>query len=189
MKILLNLLPEERKESIQGRLRSRFLLWQLFLLFLLEIFYLVILGSVYLILDFQLRSLNTISESTAQVSQGEASRLNTYEQQFRDINKVVDVIGKINYAHLYFSQVFTLVDPLVPDGVTVNSLSTKEYVVSIFGKAATRDQLLRFDENLKNAGSCISKVDIPIQNLFSQENVDFQVNFSVAPECLRKNSL
>lgn len=189
MKTLLNLLPEERKESIQGRLRSRFLLWQLFLLFLLEVFYLVILISIYLILDFQLQSLNTVSEHAAPVSQNEAARLTAYEQKFRDMNKVVDSIGGIDRFHLYFSQVFSLIDPLLPGGLIVTSLSTNEYRVSILGKAVTRDRLLQFDEQLKNAGRCISNVDIPIQNLFSQENIDFQVDFNVTPECLRKDAL
>lgn len=189
MKTLLNLLPEEKKESIQGRLRSRFLLWQLFLLFLLEIFYLAILISIYLILDFQLQSLNAITENTALVSQNEATRLNTYEQKFRDTNRMVDVVSKIDHSHLYFSQVFVLLDPLLPDGIIVTSLVTKEYTVSLLGKATTRDQLLQFDERLKATGKCISNVNIPIQNLFSQENIDFQVDFTLTPECLRKEVL
>lgn len=189
MKTLLNLLPEGKKESIQGRLRSRFLLWQLFLVLLLEVFYVAILISVYLILDFQLRSLNAIMENTTFVSQGDANRLNTYERKFQETNKVVDVIGGIDRSHLYFSQVFRLIDPLVPSGVVVTSLSTKEYTVSILGKAMTRDILLQFDRQLKTSGKCMSDVNIPIQNLFSQEDIDFQVDFTVAPECLRKDAL
>ena len=189
MKTLLNLLPEEKKESIQGRLRSRFLLWQFFLLLLLEIFYLVILISIYLILDFQLKSLNTVSENSALVSQGDTARLNTYQQKFSDTNKTVDIIGKIDRSHLYFSQVFSLIDPLLPDGIIVSSLTTKEYTVSVLGKAATRDQLLKLDENLKKSTKCVTNVNIPIQNLFSQENIDFQVDFTLVPECLRKGAL
>ncbi len=188
MKTLLNLLPEEKKESIQGRLRSRFLLWQLFLLFLLEIFYLVILISIYLILDFQLRGLNEVTENTM-FSQSEATRLNTYEQEFKMANNTVDVIGKIDRSHLYFSEVFLLIDALVPDGIVVNRLATKDYVISLYGRAAKREQLLLFDEKLKNSGKCITNVTIPIQNLFSQEDIDFQVDFTIAPECLRKSAL
>jgi Tfp pilus assembly protein PilN len=189
MKTLLNLLPEEKKESIQGRLRSRFLLWQLFLLFLLEILYLTILICTYLVLDFQLRSLVAIEGNTVASSQGEATRLNTYEKKFDDTNQRVKVIGNIDGFHLYFSKVFTLIDPLLPEGIIVTHLATKEYTVSLSGRARTRDQLLQLDENLKNSGRCIEKVAIPLQNLFSQENIDFQVDFTVIPECLKKDTL
>lgn len=188
MKTLLNLLPEEKKESTQGRLRLRFLLWQLFLLFVLEIFYLSILIGTYLVLDFQLRSLNAI-KSNATVSQEETTRLHTYESKFKDINKTVEVVSSIDRFHLYFSQVFVLIDTLVPEGVVVDHLITTEYTVSLFGKAVTRERMLEFDENLKGASECITDVDIPIQNLFSQEDIDFQVDFTLKPECLRKSTL
>lgn len=189
MKTLLNLLPEEKKESIQGRLRSRFLLWQLFLLFLLEIFYLTILICTYLVLDFQLRSLSAIENDTLSSSQGEVARLNVYEKKFDETNKKVSVIGNIDRSHLYFSKVFLLIDPLLPEGITITRLMTKEYTVSLSGRAQTREQLLRLDENLKNAGTCIENVVVPLQNLFSQENIDFQVDFTIQSACLRKDTL
>ncbi len=188
MKTLLNLLPEGKKESIQGRLRSRFLLWQLFLLFLLEIFYLAVLICTYLILVFQLRGLTDIG-GEAVSSQSELIRLNTYEKKFDENNRRVKVVGSIDAFHLYFSKVLMLIDPLLPGGVTVTHLATKEYAVSLSGRAETREQLLQLDENLKNSGHCIEKVTIPLQNLFSQENIDFQVDFTVAPECLKKDTL
>ena len=189
MKTLLNLLPEEKKESIQGHLRSRFLLWQLFLLFFLEIFYLTILICTYLVLDFQLRSLSAIETDMMASSQGEVARLNTYEKKFDENNKMVAVIGNIDRSHLYFSKVFTLIDPLLPEGIVISNLTTKEYSVSLFGRAKTREQLLQLDENLKKSEGCIENVVVPLQNLFSQENIDFQVDFTVASKCLRKDTL
>lgn len=190
MKTLLNLLPEGKKDSIQSHLRSRFLLWQLFLLFLLEVFYLTILVSIFLILDFQFRSLDTIPGNVpVAASQNEDARLSLYEKKFQEANETVGVMSAINRSHLYFSQVFVLIDGLLPDGIVVERLATKEYTVSLFGKARTREDLLLFDEKLKAAGACITAVAIPIQNLFSQENIDFQVDFTVTPECLRKDTL
>ncbi len=189
MKTLLNLLPEGKKESIQGRLRSRFLLWQLFLLFLLEIFYLTILICTYLVLEFQLRSLSAIENDTLASSQSEVTRLNAYEKKFDETNQIVNVIGAIDRSHHYFSKVFLLIDPLLPDGIAITHLATKEYTVSLSGRAQTREQLLQLDENLKNMGSCIENVMVPLQNLFSQEDIDFQVDFTIKPDCLRKDAL
>jgi Tfp pilus assembly protein PilN len=189
MKTLLNLLPEEKKESIERRLLSRFLLWQLFLVFVLQVFYLTVLVCTYLVLDYQSRGLEVLEKNTAMTSVSEVDRLENYEKKFDDINRRIEVIGAIDRSHVYFSKVFTLMDPLLPDGITVTNLTTKEYTVSLFGRAKTREQLLQLDENLKNGGQCFEKVVIPLENLFSQENIDFQVDFTLKPECLKHDAL
>ncbi len=185
MKTLLNLLPEEKKDAIQQRLRFRFLLWQLFLLFVLELFYLSILISTFLVLDYQLKSLTALGEASPVASFDDEKRLSEYEKKFKDTNSTVDVIGKIDRFHLRFTKAFTLLGPLVPEGVTISHLVTKEYKISLTGKAAKREDLLLFDDHLKNAGECITDVDIPISNLFSQKNIDFQADFSITPDCLK----
>ncbi len=189
MKTLLNLLPEEKKDAIQKRLRYRFLLWQLFLLFLLDVFYLTILISVYVILDFQVKSFQEIKSSSASAAYTEESRLTEYQKKFKETNTAVAVAEKINTTHLYFSRIFTLVDTLLPDGITIDRLETKEFVVSLSGKAAKREDLLLLDKKLKEADHCITDIDIPVSNLFSQENIDFQVHFSIVPDCLKKDAV
>jgi hypothetical protein len=189
MKTLLNLLPEEKKDLVQSRLRSRFLLWQLFLLFLLEVFYFLALVSMYLILNFQLGSLQTLTENADFSSQGEEKRLNTYEEKFQEMNKKVDLVGSVDRSHVYFSQVFRLLDALTPNGIVVDHLSTKDYTVSLFGRADKREDLLLFDERLKGAPECVTDVNIPLSNLFSQEKIDFQVDFTITPTCLKQDPL
>ncbi len=188
MKILLNLLPEEEKNLVQTRLRSRFLLWQLFLLFLLEMFYFTILIGMYLILDFQFRSLESLGTNQNVPVSVQGEKLNQYEKKFRDTNEQVLTIGKIERSHFHFTQIFLLLDTLLPPGVTVSALNTKEYVVSLSGKATTREDLLLLDERLKGS-ECITDVNIPLSNLFSQQDIDFQIDFQIQPECLRKYGL
>lgn len=184
MKTLLNLLPEEKKDAIQNRLRSRFLLWQLFLVFVLEIFYLSMLVSTYLILDFQLKSLQGIGQNVGQSSGSDERRLSEYEKKFQDTNTQVDIVERIDRSHLHFSRIFLLLDTLTPPGIIVNQLKTEEYRVSLSGKAAKREDLLLFDKQLKDSMECITDVAIPVSNLFSQVDIDFQLDFSVKQECL-----
>lgn len=184
MKTLLNLLPEEKKAAIQKQLRFRFLLWQTFLGFLLMVFYTSILVGIFFILDFQLTSFRGIVGS-ADSSYGEEKSLSEYEAKFRDTNDTVDTIERINRFHLRFTQVFVLLDTLLPPGIAVEDLSTKDYTVMLTGRAATRESLLLLDERLKQA-ECAEKVNIPISNLFSEENIDFQIDFKLKPECLKK---
>ncbi|MFZ2299948.1 MAG: PilN domain-containing protein [Candidatus Moraniibacteriota bacterium] len=187
MKTLLNLLPEANKNAIQRKLHFRFFLWQLFLIFVLEVFYVSILVSVYFILDFQLQSLQATGRQYDTVH-SEQKQLDEYQAKFKDTNSVVDVVGKIERGHFSFAQIFMLLDSIVPDGVVVDRLTTKNYTVMLAGQAATRDALLAFDARLKES-ACVQDVNVPISNLFSQENVDFQIDFGIKKECLQKNSL
>ena len=185
MKTLLNLLPEEDKKNIQRKTRSRFFLWQLFLLFALEVFYMSILVSTFLILDFQLQSLEIIDQQSDK-TQVEQLKLNEFQKKFKEINVLTEKIGKIEKNHFSFTQIFSLLDVLLPQGIIIDHLSTKNYTVFLTGTAEKRDNLLEFDAKLKES-SCIENVNVPISNLFSQENVEFQVDFGIKKECLKRS--
>ncbi|MEK9151164.1 MAG: PilN domain-containing protein [Patescibacteria group bacterium] len=187
MKILLNLLPEENKKNIQAAFHFRFFLWQLFLVFVLEVFYLSMLASTYFVLDAQLQSLQMLGRQY-DTAHAEQKTLDTYQTKFKDTNSAVDVIGAIERNHFSFTQIFVLLDAVVPEGVMVDRLTTKNYTVMLTGQAATRDDLLAFDARLKES-ACAENVNVPLSNLFSQENVDFQIDFGIKKECLKNNSL
>lgn len=187
MKTLLNLLPEERKEAIRHNLHVRFLLWQVFLLFCLECFYLVILFGIYFVLNFQLQTFQGVSANTDDTtSSAQQKMLNQYEKKFRETNEAVEMVSRIEYDHLHFTRIFTLLDKLLPENILIDHLRTKEYGVFLSGTADTRDHLLLFEARLKES-ACVESVNMPISNLFSQENIDFQMDFTVKPECLKQS--
>lgn len=187
MKTLLNLLPEENKKNIQRKLHFRFFLWQLFLVCTLEVFYLSILASIYLILNFQLQSLQAVGQQgdTAYTDQ---RTLNVYQEKFKSTNAAVEVVGKIERSHFSFTQVFLLLDTLLPKGIAINLLATNNYKIMLSGRAATRDDILAFESRLKET-ACVKDVNVPLSNLFSQENIDFEIDFEMQKECLQKNTL
>ncbi len=186
MKTLLNLLPEERKEAIQRSLYFRFLLWQTFLLFCLECFYLIVLFGIFFILSFQLQTFQEIGANIdGTTSSAQQKTLSQYEKKFRETNEMVDTAIRIGHSHLYFTEAFLLLDQLLPEGIRVDQLRSKDYTILLSGTAARRDDLLLFESNLKGS-SCVKSVNMPISNLFSQEDVDFQMDFSVKSECLKK---
>ena len=185
MKTLLNLLPEENKKNIQRKIHVRFFLWQLFLLFSLEVFYASILVGTYIILDFQLQNLQAAGQQNDKIH-GEQTTLTIYQKKFKDTNMLAEVIGKIEDNHFSFTKVFLLLDELLPEGITIDHLTTKNYTIILTGKAAKRDDLLTFDAKLKES-ACVENVNVPISNLFSQENIDFQVDFGIKKECLKQS--
>lgn len=185
MKILLNLLPEKRKEQIRRRLQLRFFLWQLFLALILEVFLLSIMAGIFFILSYQL---NTMQEAHREQETAftEQKTLLTYQRKFRAANEASQVIGKIEYGHLRFIRLFAFLENLLPQGVALHSVKTRDYTVLLAGRAAKRDDILMFDEALKKS-ECVDRVHVPISNLFSQEQVDFELDFDIKPECLKKD--
>jgi hypothetical protein len=185
MKTLLNLLPEENKKSIRRKIHFRFFLWQLFLLFMLEVFYAGMLFGTYMVLDFQLHNLQVMGQMRNK-NQGDQATLNAYQKKFREMNTTVEEVGKIEENHFSFTKVFLMLDTLLPEGITIDHLTTKNYTVLLSGKAAKRDDLLEFDARL-NKSACVENVNVPISNLFSQQDIDFQVDFAITKECLKKS--
>ncbi len=145
--------------------------------------YTSILATTFFVLRFQSGNL-VQGESSNQSAQSQSTLLE-YQQRFRDMNTATEMIAKIDMNHLSFTRVFILLDTLIPEGMVVDHLMTKNYTVLLTGKAKKREDLLLFDSKLKES-SCIEKVDVPISNLFSQDNIDFQVDFDIKEECLKK---
>lgn len=188
MKILLNLLPEEKKLSIERGLHARILLWQFFLLFLLELLFLGILITIIMLLSTELKNTKTLSESSHLATQNEKKILEKYESKFQGINQATSVVGKITANHLYFSQVYRILDQVQPKEVLLQKIATTDRLVNLVGVAETRESLLLFEEQLKNS-TCVESVNVPLSNLFSQTNIAFQIEFTLTMECLKKNTL
>jgi Tfp pilus assembly protein PilN len=184
MKILLNVLPEEKKASLVRKFRYRFFLWQTTLVFLLELYYVVVLIGIFTILNYQVR-ISTDSLVAFEQSNEEAKKLVNYQEEFKKINAETESVDRYQRAHLHWSALLALLQKLTPQGVVIIELLTKEYTVSISGQAGTREQFLQFEAALKG-DECVSDVRVPISNLFSQKEVDFQIDFNLKKECLIK---
>jgi Tfp pilus assembly protein PilN len=188
MKILLNLLPEEKKRLIERGLHGRILLWQFFMLLLLEVLLLGILITVGMLLSVELESRKILSESSSVTTQADQASLRQYEDKFLGINEALGVVGKIQMNHVYFSQLFRVLDVTLPKEVLLKQMISKDRVVTLIGTAETRENLLYFEEQLKKS-ACIENVNVPLSNLFSQKNLDFQLDFTLTFDCLHKNQL
>lgn len=188
MKILLNLLPEEKKLAIERGLHARILLWQFFMLFLLELFFLGVLFTVTILLSVEKASVIQLSQNSDVSSQEDQETLKIYERKFQGINEAIGVVSKLQGSHIYFSQLFRVLDISQPEEVFLKQVITKDRKITLIGTANTRENLLLFEEKLKSS-KCVENVDVPLSSLFSQKNLDFQLDFSLTLDCLRQNTL
>lgn len=182
MKIYLDLLPQERKDELKRRKDFWAILRrQLLFLFPVAVF-IVILVNVYLILGIQ--ESNMQATGSGQQSQGEYKQLHTYEDTFNQTNNLVIFLSRTESQHLYWSRLIAKISGVAGDGIYLTEFSTKDYQVFLLGKAKSRDDLIAFKDAVAGSG-CADNVNVPLSNLTTPSDVDFQMDFTAKQECIK----
>ena len=183
MKIYLDLLPQEKKKQLKRKKIFRLILREEALYLLPILMFIVILGDIYYVLNLQRNS--SVAASSLDMSQSKYQELSGYENTFAKVNVSVAALSKIQDLHLHWLNVLRQLSSAAPDGVTISDFSTKDYQVFLVGKAATRDDLLNFKSNLEGS-TCFQNVNVPLSNLVVKDDVDFQMDFVITQDCLKK---
>lgn len=183
MRVLLNLLPEEGRVRIRRSYYNRFFFWQSLFLLLITVFYLCLLGSIFFILRSERMSVER-ADADRTASQVEARELGSYEEKFREVNRIAEQANRFDREHLQWTELFLRLDRSVPKNIAFTSLSTKDYQVFVSGRALARNDFLELEKRLREE-ACFTDFKVPVSNLFSEKNVDFQIDFSVREECIK----
>lgn len=183
MKIKLNLIPDYRKEGIKKAKRLKFTVKEGFWLAFIFIF---IFSGLFCFGYILKMNFNLIAYSVQTGSKkNDYEKIKKMDNDFKQINELVSQIQKIQKNHLYWSNALLKLNRLVPETVAVDNLSTKNYKIIISGISKNRDELLKFKENLEKS-DCFEAVSLPLSNLVTKENIDFQIEFSIKKDCLKK---
>jgi Tfp pilus assembly protein PilN len=185
MKVLLNLLPGEERKRMRRRYYDRFFFRQSVLILFIGVFCLLVLGSVFLIVRENRLATEAMSQEELRSGIGQAELLQ-YEEAFAESNASVSRALGFYREHPSWTAVLLALDRSVPDAITIEAISTKDYQIFVGGMAETRDDFLTFEKQLREE-PCFSEVEAPVSNLFSRENVEFQVDITVTPACLKPN--
>jgi hypothetical protein len=86
---------------------------------------------------------------------------------------------------VYWSAFFDKMNGIVFPGIDVFSISNVDYSITILGRSLTRDDLILFKEKLEK-DSCFSSVDLPLSNLVDKSNIEFQIDFEISKDCLKR---
>ncbi len=187
MKILLNLLPPEKKSLAEQRMHFRFFVWQVFLLFALELFFLGILVGMFILLDFEKKHQEWLGQEFVGY-QTEDQKLRQFEEKFQRANELASATLSVNQNHFFFTSLFVLLDQHVNDSIVLSRVATQDFQLSLAGVANTRDDLIAFNESLKNE-ECFSDVRLPFSNLLAKTDVDFQMDITLKESCLHTPTL
>lgn len=182
MGINLNLIPQYKKNEIilAGKVRA-ILRWEIEL-FLVIIVFVLLLGSLNYVLQFNLDT--AISESENKQSKEKHEKISALADNFKIINAQVSVDEEIQKDQLNWSIALKKLSGITPDGISVDKISSKAYHIFVFGMADTRDVLLEMKEKIMQE-NCFSDVNLPLSNLVSKDNVNFQIEFNIKEDCLK----
>lgn len=183
MKINIDLLPNQRKlELKRNKLFRKILGEEILFLFPILVFVIILCNIYYLLYSQRSSSMQTQTMAQSQESFKELSR---YEEKFKEVNEGSAAILKLKSGHFRWSRVFEKMSGIVPDGVSISNFSTKNYKLFLIGKAQNRDMLLSLKKNIESE-DCFAEVNVPLSDLVTRDNVEFQIDFSVKPDCLKK---
>jgi len=171
---LISLLPEGTEERyFQSKFVNLFnFLFNFFLV--LSIILVSLFGGIYLLffrisgnIETQLKNLEAVPESV---------QLKEIKTRVNEFNKNINFINEIQKEISPWSVLFNELKSQKPEGVVltkIEALSFKSPVV-LEGVAKTRDELLKFKENLTNSTKLID-VQLPLKFLEEKENINFTI--------------
>jgi len=182
MEIKINLIPQYRKDEIHQLTKLKLIFrWEVEIAIIVFIFFTLLLS-----LDYVLK-LNLSAQSSEFESSQTSER---YEEiveldaNFKDINRVISLDESIQGDQLYWSKLFEKLSEIMPEGISVIKLASKNYLILIAGVADTRDILVDMREKFSQE-ECFMDVNLPLSNLVSKNNVEFQIEFKIKEECIK----
>jgi len=181
MKTKLNLIPDYRKKEIHQRnvflkiMRWGFEFMAVYIIFMLLLF---VVGYI-LKLNLQI---NLIQLNPNNISK--FSEFKKYDEEIKNINGKVGEIKKIQEGQFNWTKFLLRLNEIVPEGVVLNRISTKDFSILLAGVSNNRDTLLSFKDKL-SVDNCFTGVELPLSYMVLKENLDFQIIFTLKKECLK----
>lgn len=181
--IRLNLIPPEKKKEIAKSNHLKLVIGTEFFLTLIIVCFFGVLLSLRYILSLSYEARANFLAKGRETEQYE--RIMYFDEQFKKINKQVSAVISVKKDQLFWSFLLEKLSQLVFSGIEINTLDTNDYLVSIIGTANSRNDLILFKEKLESE-KCFSDIDLPISDLVNKDNVEFQIDFKINQNCLKK---
>lgn len=182
MEIKLNLIPPSRKEEIAKNNNFKLAIRIEILLTIIFVIFLAVLFFFQYIINLNLSSLAAAYEKNENLPK--YNKIKDYDGQFEQVNSLTGEVLSVKRSQLYWTILFIKLNGVVFSGITINSLSTQDYLITLKGTAKSRSDLILFKEKLDNE-QCFSNVDLPISDLVNKDNVNFQINFLFKEDCIK----
>ncbi len=182
MKILLNLLPAEKKADRRKDVRFRLIVLHGTTILFLLVLYCCILFGVSMALSKRIDAARASMDNDTEASK--RNEIESYEKVFTETNTKISEIMTIADKHVMWKKFFQSIESATPDGIFYTKFLTKnDFSFSVVGVAPNRESLLILEKNMNDA-DCFRDVVIPLANKLEKENINFQLNAIIEISCV-----
>lgn len=173
--ITLNLLPKKLKKEIESKKANVWVVGMFILSFVIFGLTIELFFATKKLLSSNLESLEEQHNAFGQYFDSEKNQ--EIEQKVNTINKMFINIDKIQKGRTSWSEIMVELTLIVPSEVKLYKVEMDklENKVVITGFAQSRDDLLRFEESLKNF-DYLGSVDLPSDFLIEPRDIPFELN-------------
>ncbi len=186
MRLRINLLPPDRKAFAKSEQRFRFVLGQCLRLIALAVVVYGVFFGIHAALSLQVANLR--SAETAPGTAELVRRLSSYQEELHSADARAAQVVNMERRHIYWSALFDKLESIAGEGIVFSVIGNRDSRVSLAGIAANRDDLMALRDRL-SADECFSDINLPLSNLFVQEQVDFQLDVVFKETCLKGRNL
>ncbi|MDX9893291.1 MAG: PilN domain-containing protein [Patescibacteria group bacterium] len=171
--IALNLIPPLEKKEIS--LRQFYIVIKnltiVFLLFTVTIAIILLVAKAILQNSFN----NLVSDYTLTTKYGKISN-----REMEKFNSQLSAVSEIQKNYIPWTNFIAQLVEKIPDNIIIYSigLNADGQSIKIAGFAQSRQDLLQFENNLKNY-EIIDKVDVPLESLLNKENINFDISAEI----------
>lgn len=176
-----NILSDERKEEMKKK--------KLFLMFQFQV---IVAGCMFVLLclflfgiwqsiAYQTRSFQVMIDRIKQ-SQLQYRELQTYEENFSQINKKLLLAEGVLRNEQNLSGVIAMFGALVPEKVRIEGITVRNRKFFVRGVSDSRDTLSIFQDILKN-DDCFSDLSIPLESWVQKESPSFEIEINLSDTC------
>ncbi len=151
---------------------------------------LIVVAIIGMLLSISKSILSNDLNETAKRTNVIASNNQPIMQSIRELNEDLEANKTIAHEYTEWSHWLSSFSSLIPRGNQILILDLKRDVrtIQITGRSRTRDDLLRFKENLETS-PLIKEIQFPLSNLLLKENIRFEFTAAINPDSLTSRFL
>lgn len=172
----INLLPEERKKSLAIESFNKFLFKIGSVVVLAILLFIFFLGANLFILNIYKKINKT---EVAQNNENEVSFViqkakNNIDDQHTKTDKLIKEIKSKEPFWEYLDKI----NSIIPEDIYYSKIEVSKESIKLEGLALDRNSLIDF-KNVLEEGDFFNEVNMPISNLTSQENINFEISINL----------
>jgi Tfp pilus assembly protein PilN len=174
MKILINLLPEEKKKKLRTNEISVWLLRVGFLVVLAIIVFASFLASFLFVIDIQKK---VYEEEIEKIRSSENNILiQEAKKKIRNYNQKAGLIEENLSSDGYYWKIIQKLNETLPGGVYYSQVELSQEKILMKGFAEKREDLINFEKRIRESEH-FQNVEFPISSFTSKENINFEIVF------------